>query len=172
MIRGTIWRGLLGTHCLEHPGKSIRSGFVTFPLIPSVGILLLAPWVLLAGCRPDRGTAQRPSLADPAVLAAGAELYSMNCAQCHLDGSSTLGGPGLAASLAAKPDFETVARAVLRGVELPASPESGGMPRVMPAMDWMSDAEVLAVTTYVRQQFAGLNESIAESEVARLRGPP
>ncbi len=43
---------------------------------------------------------------------------------------------------------------------------------VMPAQDYLTDAETAAVTRYVRATFAGINEAVPEELVRRVRTTP
>jgi nicotinate dehydrogenase subunit B len=104
----------------------------------------------------------------------GARLYDGACAVCHQPGrGSALFGvrPSLALNSnlhAATPD--SLIRVILHGVETPALPTLGAMPAFGNTFD---DAQVTALTRYLRTQFAPDQPAWTnlEKTVARLRGP-
>ncbi|GJD99146.1 c-type cytochrome [Methylobacterium isbiliense] len=114
-------------------------------------------------------TPQQPSAFAQPATAPGADVYVSHCVSCHRqDGKGVPGAiPALAgngAVLAKGP--ETVIRVVLGG--LSAKGDYAPMPAVGAGM---SDADVAAVTNYVRQTFGNEAPPTADAgQVAALRG--
>jgi mono/diheme cytochrome c family protein len=120
--------------------------------------------ILLAACSPP---AQKPAPAD--VLAKGGEVYDMMCAQCHLDGSGSETAPPLIGSAAVAGDPSAVIAIILNGRK--GQSLVGGKPfnGIMPAQGTMPDADIAAVTAYIRKQFANRDEDIPVPLVTSLR---
>lgn len=110
-------------------------------------------------------TASVPS----AVFEAGAEIYGMNCAQCHTTGEGDADRPPLIDAPGTTGPAERTIRAVLKGVSGPLEVRGRTYNGIMPAQDWLSDEEVSAVVTYVRQKFGARSDLVAPADVARVR---
>lgn len=110
-----------------------------------------------------------------AVLKAGAKLYDTHCADCHRsDGKGQPPAyPPLAGKVALSAGGATNAiRIVLNGGYPPSTagnPRPYGMP---PYAMTLSDDEVAAVVSYVRNRWGNRGGMVTPSEVARLRGTP
>ena len=108
------------------------------------------------------GIAAGAALAQPATD--GAAIYARDCLACHMpDGRGVPGmNPSLVTSawVAGSPD--ALAGYILTG---------GYGPEVlMASFDYLSDAELAAVMSYMRAEFAGIDEApIPEALVARMR---
>lgn len=122
------------------------------------------PLILLAACSPP---APKPAPAD--VLARGAEVYDMLCAQCHLDGSGLETAPPLTGSAVVAGDPSAIITIILNGRR--GQSIVGGKPfnGIMPSQGTMPDADIAAVTAYIRNQFANRNEDIPVPLVTSLR---
>ncbi|WP_345831491.1 cytochrome c [Erwinia sp. HDF1-3R] len=113
-----------------------------------------------------------PLAADSAQMKMGADVYSVNCTACH--NSNGKGIPNLAASLANNPaimgpDGSSLITTVLqggRGAVTAGNPTSGAMP----SFAWkLSDEQVAAVTTYIRNAWGNAAPAIDAKEVADKR---
>lgn len=113
-----------------------------------------------------------PLAADDAVMKMGENVYSANCSACH--NSDGKGIPHLAASLAGNPaiqapDASSLISTVLqggRGAVTVGNPTSGAMPDFA----WkLSDQQVAAVMTWIRNSWGNAAPAIPASDVAEKR---
>lgn len=113
-----------------------------------------------------------PLAADSAQMKMGANVYAANCTACH--NSDGKGIPNLATSLAGNPaimapDAASLVTTVLqggRGAVTLGNPTSGAMP----SFAWkLSDEQVAAVTTYIRNSWGNAAPAITKDEVAEKR---
>ena len=120
--------------------------------------------------KPDGGAAPI-AVSDPRMIA-GEAIFSAQCSACH--GSDGKGVPGLfpALSLSLPPhttDATSLIRVTLDGartVSTSAEPTGPGMP----SFGWkLSDAEVAAVLTYVRNSWGLAAPPVSEDEVMKAR---
>ena len=116
------------------------------------------------------GTSPTP-LSDP-VMTAGQAIYRDQCSACHgLDGRGT---PHLFPSLADAPavrarDPSSLIRVVLRGARSVATAEEPTAPG-MPSFGWqLSDAQVAAVLTYIRNAWKPAAPAVSEDTVTHAR---
>jgi mono/diheme cytochrome c family protein len=122
----------------------------------------------------EGGSAHKP---DPVAgsdnaMRAGAAIYKDSCAACHRDAGTgevhlfpRLAGSGLVQS----DDPTTLVRVVLQGTR---AASTQGMPTApaMPAFDWrLSDAQVAAVLTYIRNSWGNAVEPVSADAVASQR---
>jgi mono/diheme cytochrome c family protein len=105
-------------------------------------------------------------------MRAGATLYVDDCAGCHMDDGAGLTNafPPFRASSAvqaAKPDL--LIAVILNGARAPAtSAKPTGL--MMPAFDSkLDDAEVAALTTYIRNAWGNRGGEVSKGDVAKLR---
>jgi mono/diheme cytochrome c family protein len=125
----------------------------------------------LKGLAAQRETS-RPLAADNPVVTAGAAIYWDACSGCHkADGT---GVPYLfpdiahASSVAAR-DPSTLIRVILQGAETAATDEEPTAPQ-MPAFGWqLTDAQVAALITYIRNSWSHAAPEVTESEVRSAR---
>ena len=95
-----------------------------------------------------------------------------NCSACHRSdgrGVSRLFPPLVGDTVAQSPDPTTIARIILTGarsVPTPGAPTPLAMP---PYGAKLSDAQIAAVATYVRNSWGNAAPTVAASQVARLR---
>nr|WP_296015199.1 c-type cytochrome [uncultured Acidovorax sp.] len=123
---------------------------------------------------PQQPPAERaPPPAPPAAaMARGAKVYEQHCAACH--GDQGQGEPGAFPALAANravtlADPTNLVRVVLQGGYLPATagnPRPHGMP---PFQQVLSDEDIAAVTTFVRNQWGNQAPGVGTIEVYRAR---
>ena len=111
---------------------------------------------------PTQGTAQNGD---------GARVYATVCAACHQAQGQGLAGvfPPLAGSEWVTGSAERLVKVVLHGLTGPvqvAGEEYSGM---MPPWGSLSDAEVAAVSTYVRNTWGNQAPAVSAQEVARIR---
>jgi len=109
---------------------------------------------------------------DP-VLAMGAGTFGRICAACHLP--TGLGVPGQFPPLAhsdylAASAKEKIIGHVLHGLQGPLVVNGMTYNGQMPALNFLSDAEVAAVLTYARASFGNGLSRISPDEVAKVRG--
>ena len=106
------------------------------------------------------------------ALARGAKVYEQHCAQCH--GDQGQGEPGAFPALAGNravtlADPTNLVRVVLQGGYLPATagnPRPHGMP---PFQQLLSDEDIAAVTTLVRNSWGNRAPGVGTIEVYRAR---
>jgi mono/diheme cytochrome c family protein len=115
---------------------------------------------------------QTPSPADNPVMLAGAAIYRDVCAGCHkIDGS---GVPYLIPDLAdsaavASREPTTVLQVIVHGAASVATREEPTGPQ-MPSYAWqLTDAQVAAVATYVRNSWGHAAGAVPESAVRAVR---
>jgi mono/diheme cytochrome c family protein len=122
--------------------------------------------------QPARSTeADRPA-GDEATMHAGEAIYADNCAACHTgsgDGILHL-FPALKGSPSAQSaDPTSLIRVVLQGARSAATDTAPTAP-AMPALDWkLSDAQVAAVLTYIRNAWGNAAAPVSAGEVRRSR---
>jgi mono/diheme cytochrome c family protein len=121
---------------------------------------------------PGRGGIAPPLAASDPMMVAGQAIYRDQCSACHgLDGK---GVPQLFPSLAESPstrasDPTSLVRVILRGarsVATAAEPTAPGMPSFAWQLD---DAQIAAVTTYIRNAWTPSAGAVAAGDVKRLR---
>jgi len=121
---------------------------------------------------------QQPPIRPKAVAAIpgqrlGADVYAQHCASCH--GKQGHGEPGIYPALAGNRAVTlepgvNVLRIILQGGFAPATeahPRPFGMPPFAVAL---SDAEIAAVASHVRQQWGNTASPLTAFEVSRARG--
>ena len=107
-------------------------------------------------------------------VAAGAQLYNLYCAACHLrDGK----GDGARFPPLANTDWVTgnkrrLIDIVLNGMEGPIEVNDQPFNGVMPPNNFLNDNDIASVLTYIRQSFGNNASSIYPDEVARVRNAP
>ncbi len=117
-------------------------------------------------------TPAAPIAPPAAAMARGGKVYEQHCAQCH--GDQGQGEPGAFPALAGNravmlPDPTNLVRVVLQGGYLPATqgnPRPHGMP---PFQQLLSDEDVAAVTTFVRNRWGNQAPGVGTIEVYRAR---
>jgi mono/diheme cytochrome c family protein len=120
----------------------------------------------------SKQSAKTASAASSSLLQAGAAVYKDECSACHAgDGK---GVPNLFPSLAASSnvrssDPTSLIRIVLEGARSVATSAEPTSP-AMPAFAWqLSDAQVAAVLTFVRNNWGAKAAPVSEDEVRRAR---
>ncbi len=102
-------------------------------------------------------------------LVAGAGVYEMNCAQCHVDGKGGPTAPALIGTTIVKGSAKAIIEVVLKGqtgkVLVDGKPFNGQMP----AFDYLTDEEIASVVAYIRKQFGEVGEVVPVQAVADAR---
>ncbi|MDB5632129.1 MAG: hypothetical protein JWR49_984 [Tardiphaga sp.] len=118
------------------------------------------------------GSKPTPVAAGDNAMRAGAAIYKDGCAACHKDNGSGEARlfPKLAGSaLVQSDDPTTLAHVVLSGSRAVSTVGAPTAP-AMPAFDWrLSDAQVAAVLTYVRNSWGNAAAAVPASAVADQR---
>jgi mono/diheme cytochrome c family protein len=118
------------------------------------------------------GSDETSSAPDQAVMKSGASIFADECAACHRQNAS--GIPGMFPTLAGSPavqstDPTSLLRVVLRGARSAATDAAPTGP-AMPAFGWLlSDPEVAAVVTYIRNAWGNNAPPVATDDVAKAR---
>ena len=110
--------------------------------------------------------------ASPAVMQAGLAIYVDQCSACHMrDGK---GIAGLFPSLAGAPvvqqrEATSLERVVLQGAQSAQDPHAPTGP-AMPAFGWkLSDAQVAAVVTYIRNSWGNAASPVSAADARNTR---
>jgi mono/diheme cytochrome c family protein len=118
------------------------------------------------------GESPKPVSGEDRLMRAGEAIYLDNCAACHT--SAGTGIPQLFPALKGSPsvqstDSASLIRVVLRGAQSVATDPAPTAPS-MPALGWkLSDAEVAAVVTYIRNSWGNAASPVLASGVASTR---
>jgi len=113
-----------------------------------------------------------PTAASDGVMKMGAAIYADECSACHTPKGT--GIPELFPSLAGAPSVQqadpaSILRVVLRGTRSVATDGAPTAPG-MPAFGWLlTDEQVAAVATYIRQAWGNSAPPVSTSEVATAR---
>lgn len=120
----------------------------------------------------EERTRPSPVAASEPAMVRGRNLYGATCSACH--GSGGQGIPGMATRLSDNPsiragDAASLMHVVLvggRAARTKANPTGAGMP----AYDWkMTDADIAAVLTYVRNSWGNAAPAVSPGEVGAAR---
>ena len=115
------------------------------------------------------GEPPKPVLGEDRMMRAGEAVYLDNCAACHT--SAGTGIPQLFPALKNSPSVQSadpvsLIRVVLRGAQSVATDAAPTGP-AMPALGWkLSDDEVAAVVTYIRNSWGNAASPVSASDVA------
>jgi nitrite reductase (NO-forming)/hydroxylamine reductase len=113
----------------------------------------------------------RLAQADTAPSGSGQELYQKNCAACHQANGQGLTGafPPLAKSdyFAGKP--ERLMEATIKGLSGPLTVNGMEYNNVMPAVAYLSDADLAAILTYVNTSWGNAGAEITAVQVNAYR---
>ena len=138
-------------------------------LISFLGLLLVGLLTagLLAGCTGEGDRVQYSD--DP--YAYGERIYQLRCQTCHqMDGSGIAGAfPPLTPNEWVLGDEGRFIRLVLHGVRGEMEVDGTTYNGVMPGFGYLSDEEVAAVITYVRQSFGNDTTAVRSEQVAAVR---
>jgi mono/diheme cytochrome c family protein len=118
------------------------------------------------------GEPPKPVSGEDRVMRAGEALYADNCAACHI--STGNGIPQLFPTLKNSPSVQSadpvsLIRVILRGARSVATDPAPTGP-AMPALGWkLSDGEVAAVVTYIRNSWGNAASPVSADDVASAR---
>lgn len=135
-------------------------------------LAMLAAAACLGGCAGSNAEAGASDRADPAALVAeGEPLYAQHCAVCHMAGGG--GVPYLAPSLhdngIVTGPMERLIPAILYGtggIDVEREEEFGN---VMGAFTFLSDREIAAIASYIRNRFGDGASAVEPGTVAQYR---
>jgi mono/diheme cytochrome c family protein len=122
--------------------------------------------------RPGQTLAARAAAVSDPMMVAGAAIYQDRCSACHSGNGH--GVPYLIPDLAASSavvarEPTTLIRVVLRGAQTVATQDEPTGP-AMPAFGWqLSDTQVAAVATYIRNSWGHAGPALSAGEVRRAR---
>jgi len=128
--------------------------------------------VYLKSLPASSATRPQPLARDNAPFTMGAGVYAANCAACH--GANGKGISGIAPGFVANPGIQAAsAQSVLttilvggRGAVTENNPTSAAMP----SFAWkMSDTQVAAVSTYIRNNWGNAAAAVTSDDVAKAR---
>ena len=147
----------VGVAIPRHPPLSRRA----------VGILFL----FLAGLVGHGCGESTPTVVDVRLLEKGRETYKLYCLGCHQSDGSGVSDliPTLVQTDWVSGDRNRLIRLVLEGLEGPIVVNGEHFSGVMGAFDYLSDEEVAALLTYLRQTFRNQAPAVVPHEVARVR---
>jgi mono/diheme cytochrome c family protein len=117
-------------------------------------------------------TNETPLAADDPAMQQGAAIYRDECSACHSPNGS--GVAGFLPSLGGSPTVQSMQptsliRVVLRGAQSAATDGAPTAP-AMPSFGWLlSDEQVAAVTTYIRNAWGNAAPAVDAAEVTRQR---
>jgi mono/diheme cytochrome c family protein len=109
------------------------------------------------------------------MLKGGAKIYTTHCANCHQKNGKGDGNlfPPLAGSEwvtgGKYMEKELAIRVLLNGLEGPVTVNGKPYNSVMPKHDFLSDAEIASVLTYIRSNFGNNSSLVTASEVKKIR---
>jgi mono/diheme cytochrome c family protein len=128
--------------------------------------------VYLKDLPPGGGVSPQPVSAQDPAMQRGEAIYNERCAACH-----TVAGEGIVglfprlngAPLAQQSQATSLIRVVLEGSRAVAT-EGAPTGPAMPSFAWqLSDADVAAVVTYIRNAWGNAASAVSASEVANMR---
>jgi mono/diheme cytochrome c family protein len=128
--------------------------------------LLCTAWVLASMAAAADAPAARPR-----PQARGAEAFAQQCVACHLaDGSGSEGTvPALKGSPIPTGEPATFAKLLLRGPAAVLPPERMRYENDMPSFESLSDEDLAAIMTYVRQTFGKGGPPVTAAQVKAFR---
>jgi len=99
----------------------------------------------------------------------GEQIYGQYCAICHYDGAGNTAAPDLVGSSFWQDGPRRTITLILKGQSRVSVVDGKPFNGEMPAMDYLTDEEIAAVTAYVFTQFAERKEGVEPETVAELR---
>ncbi|MDD5198519.1 MAG: cytochrome c [Terrimicrobiaceae bacterium] len=117
----------------------------------------------LAACSPPPRASTVSSDNAPAD---GAALYEQSCAMCHFNGADSQAAPPLIGSAMVRDHPRALIAAIVDGMRNTSVVNGKKFGGIMPATAGLSDAEIAAVVTFVRQRYGGATEVTTAAEVA------
>lgn len=108
----------------------------------------------------------------PKSIARGKDLYVTNCMNCHMDNGKGMEGvyPPLAKSDFLKRPAKDIIETVLKGQSGEVKVNGVVYNAVMPAQDYLTDAEIADILNYVNNSWGNKNpKAITPAQVKKLR---
>ena len=108
----------------------------------------------------------------PKSIARGKDLYVTNCMNCHMDNGKGMEGvyPPLAKSDFLKRPAKDIIETVLKGQSGEVKVNGVVYNAVMPAQDYLTDAEIADILNYVNNSWGNKNpKPITPAQVKQLR---
>jgi mono/diheme cytochrome c family protein len=102
-------------------------------------------------------------------LVAGAGVYEMNCAQCHVDGKGGPVAPALVGTEIVKGPAKAIVEVILKGQSGKVLVDGKPLAAPMAPLDYLTDEEIASVTAYIRKQFGGVGEVVPVQVVTDAR---
>jgi mono/diheme cytochrome c family protein len=126
---------------------------------------------LLLAMAASASAAEPQAPAAPANLAAGQQAYAKNCLACHqADGFGVPNmQPAITGGTWVQGDAKALALFVMTGGFNSAERKESDSHNVMPAFRQLSDDELAAILTYIRQKFGKGASSVSAAEIAEVR---
>lgn len=105
------------------------------------------------------------------ILFDGKDTYETFCIACHqADGKGQIGvNPPLVGSDWVKGDKSKLIKTVLQGLAEPIEVNGVKYNNAMPAFDYIEDAELASLLTFVRNKFGETADSVTVAEVKSVR---
>ena len=120
----------------------------------------------------DTKTATAASNSDAAGMKRGKLVYNTQCAACHAANGKGVRGQFAAmagSGIVQSSNPTTVIRVILEGAKSVVT-DKYPTPQAMPAFDWkLSNEDIAAVATYVRNAFGNSADPVTSDQVAKLR---
>ena len=150
-------------------------------------IIILALSFILFSCGGNNDGRQKPELPqqsqsksqsqqksqtmEGSMMAQGKSVYNKYCLVCHQTQGEGVPGlyPPITETEWVSGDKERLISIVLEGQEGPIEVKGETYNNVMPSQNFLSDQEVAAVLTYIRQNFGNDASKITAEEVADVR---
>ncbi len=122
------------------------------PILQATPVIFLA--LILMACSPSNHAAP-PDVNPHELLAMGKTAYAQNCATCHYGGRESKLAPDLIGSaIVNDPDPAALIRIILHGQQRVSMVGGKKFNGIMPPQAYLSDRDIAAITTYVRQEFS------------------
>ena len=136
------------------------------PLIVGSSLLFV---LVLAGC--GGGNASENRSPEQQRMALGQRVYQQQCVTCHQADGRGVGGvyPTLHETKWTTGDKGRLIRLVLHGMEGPMKVKGQRYNQRMRSLSYLTDEQIAAVLTYVRQRFGNDARAVAPEEVAAVR---
>ena len=108
------------------------------------------------------------------LASAGEKAYKTYCSTCHQGDGKGDGDrfPSLNGSEWVVGDKNRLINVVLNGLEGPITVKGKSFNGTMPKHDFLSDADIAQILTYIRLNFNNNSSAVREKEVAHLRNKP
>jgi mono/diheme cytochrome c family protein len=105
------------------------------------------------------------------LVEAGEKVYNLYCSTCHQRDGRGDGNrfPPISESKMVNGRNKALIELILRGMDGPVIIQGLAYNGVMPAHDFLSNAEVAALLTFVRKNFGNNSQSISANEVEKVR---